>query len=359
MEHSMDGIKSGDFCHENLAKNAPRKLSFYKAEDLSVWKTQVEEKFIELFGFEKIKANACEENFTIVKEEKRDGYYFYEFRFDSEVGATVPCYLLIPDTGKDKYPLAITMQGHSSGVHNSIGEIRYEWDKNYQPRGSFALQAVKNGFASLCVEQRAMGVLRSPRSYGKDGKWGQRVHMCAVQSLTAFALGRTVLGERVWDVKKALDVVTQNLSEKIDLDKILITGNSGGGTISYYAACFDQRIKYTIPSCSFCSFKSSILDIEHCACNYVPDIATWFEMEDFSSLIAPRHMTVVAGELDDIFPIDGVKESYDTAKKIFEKLGAGGNINMVTTPKNHWWCEDIVWKAIKETTEKLGWHDEK
>lgn len=355
----MDGIKSGDFCHENLTKNAPRKLSFYKAEELSVWKTQVREKFIELFGFEKIKANACEENFTIIKEEKRDGYHFYEFRFDSEVGATVPCYLLIPDTGKDKYPLAITLQGHTTGAHISIGEIRYDRDKNYQPRGLFALQAVKNGFASLCIEQRAMGVLRSPRSYGKDIKWVQRVHMCAFQSLTALALGRTVLGERIWDVSKGIDVVTKYFSEKIDLDKILITGNSGGGTASYYSACFDERIKYTIPSCSFCSFASSIMDIEHCACNYVPDITTWFEMEDFGCLIAPRNITVIAGELDEIFPIEGVKQSFDTLKKIYQKAGVEDKANMATTPKHHYWCEDIVWKAIKETTVKLGWHDEK
>ena len=247
------------------------------------------------------------------------------------------------------------MQGHSSGVHNSIGVIKNDWDKEYQPRGMFGIQAVKNGFAVLCIEQRAMGVLRSIRSYGKDAKWGQRVHMCAYQSLTAFALGRTVLGERIWDVSKAIDVVSEYLSDKIDLDKILITGNSGGGTISYYATCYDERIKYAVPSCSFCSFKSSILNIEHCACNYVPGLYNWFEMEDFSCLIAPRHLTVIAGENDDIFPIGGVKDSFNRAKEIFAKAGVPNKIDMVTTPKGHWWCEDIVWDTITKNTKKMGW----
>ena len=348
-------VNHGDYCHELLTKNITGKLRYDETKDYNSWREKVKEKFIELFGLDAIKENECDLNFTLEEVKKCDGYTLTKFFFDSELGATVPCYLLVPDTGKDKYPLAITMQGHSSGVHNSIAEIKYDWDVNYQPRGAFALQAVKNGFASLCIEQRAMGVLRSIRSYGKDAKWGQRVHMCAYQSLTAFALGRTVLGERIWDVSKALDVVSEFLSDKLDLDKILITGNSGGGTISYYATCYDDRIKYAVPSCSFCSFKSSILNIEHCACNYVPNLYKYFEMEDFSSLIAPRPLTIITGEVDDIFPLDGVKESFEVAKKIYSKAGALNNIDMVITPKGHWWCEDIVWDAITKKVKELGW----
>ena len=28
---------------------------------------------------------------------------------------------------------------------------------------------------------------------------------------------------------------------------------------------------------------------------------------------------------------------------------------IVETPKGHYWCEDIVWQAINEECEKLGW----
>jgi hypothetical protein len=78
-------------------------------------------------------------------------------------------------------------------------------------------------------------------------------------------------------------------------------------------------------------------------------------MEDFSSLIAPRPLTVITGEIDDIFPLYGVKESFEVAKKIYDKAGAPNNINMVITPKGHWWCEDIVWDAITKKVKELGW----
>jgi hypothetical protein len=54
------------------------------------------------------------------------------------------------------------------------------------------------------------------------------------------------------------------------LEKIVITGNSGGGTASFYSACLDERIKISAPSCSFCTYDSSILDIHHCPCNQIP-----------------------------------------------------------------------------------------
>ena len=31
------------------------------------------------------------------------------------------------------------------------------------------------------------------------------------------------------------------------------------------------------------------------------------------------------------------------------------NCRLVETPREHWWCEDIVWGAINEETRKLGW----
>ena len=69
-------------------------------------------------------------------------------------------------------------------------------------------------------------------------------------------------------------------------------------------------------------------------------------------MIAPRKLAIVAGSLDDIFPIDGVKRGYETVKKIYASAGVPENVSLTVTPREHWWCDDIVWQLIKETT---GW----
>ncbi len=337
---------NGDLCHELLMKKTQGKLRFSDDADYHLWKKQIKDKLYELLGMEDIENNACSLNLTIEKDEQMEGYRQIRFVFESEVGALVPCYLLIPDTGKEKYPVAITLQGHSSGFHNSIGVAKEESDVNYIQRGDFGRQAVQNGYAALCIEQRAMGErVTSKHSF--------EPRMCAFPSLTALLLGRTILGERIWDIMKAIDLLPN--FEQVDVDKIVITGNSGGGTTSYYAACIDERIKISAPSCAFCSYEHSLFYKFHCDCNFIPSAYKWFEMQDLACLIAPRNLIVIAGEYDTIFKIDGVREGMKTVEKIFEKEGVKDNCKLVVTEKAHWWCKDIVWPVINESAKKLGW----
>ena len=337
----------GDLCHQLLAENNQPKLAFDGNKDFGTWKKEVREKLIELAGIKNIEKNSCPLQIEIESEEEKDGYKQIRFVFESERGAFVPCYLLIPDTGKEKYPVAITLQGHSTGFHNSVGIVKYERDETYQPRGQFAIQAVKRGFIALAIEQRGMGERRPNERHQKAA------NMCEYTAHIALLLGRTILGERMWDVSKAIDALA--FFPQCDVEKIVITGNSGGGTMSFYAACFDERIQLSVPSCAFCSYRDSIMNWFHCSCNFIPHAYEWFEMQDLSCLIAPRNLVIVAGEADEIFPLYGVEKGYKTVKNIYEKAGFAENCRLVKTPKAHWWCEDIVWNAIKEEIEKLGW----
>ena len=347
----MKKTSNPDQGHDLLLKKIQPKLAYSNREkEYFSWKKDVAEKFEDLIGLNIIKENICPLNTQVEWIEKKDAYTLIRFTFDSEENVTVPCYLLIPNTKKEKYPVAITLHGHSTGFHLAIGQVKEEGDEKKLPRTAFALQAVERGYIALAIEQRGMGERRSPRSYGLENKYFPRPHMCAFASLTAISLGRTIIGERVWDVSRAIDALAD--FPECDLDKIVITGNSGGGTASYYAACVDERIKLCVPSCSFSPYDTSILDIEHCVCNYIPNIRLWMEMQDLSCLIAPRNLVIVAGEKDDIFPIEGVRQGFQVVKSIYKEEGKEDNCSLVETPMGHWWCEDIVWDAINKEIHK-------
>lgn len=338
---------NGDLCHEILLKKIQPQLSYKKSENFSAWRQELKEKFISLTGIDKIALNACDPEFEVVFKQDKGNYTLYRFEFFSETAERVPCYLLIPKTGKKKYPVAITLQGHVTGFHNSIGVALYPGDENGLDRKSIALQAVDNGYIALAIEQRGMGERRP--TLPERGKSTN----CRFSSFVAISMGRTLIGERVWDVSRAIDMLS-HFSE-CDTDKIFITGNSGGGTTSYYAACYDERIKISIPSCAFCPYKNSVLSILHCECNQIPRAIGFFEMQDLSALICPRSLIVVSGEKDEIFPIDGAKKGFETVKKIYADNKCPQNCKMVITPQNHWWCTDLVWQAINDETKRLGW----
>lgn len=316
-------------------------LAYDPACDYDEWRESIRESFRRLTGLDKIEANAAADPaFEIESEEKKDGYILTRFTFASEVGTRVPCYLVVPDTGKQSYPTVITLQGHSTGFHNSVGIVKFDKDKDYHPRGCFALQAVEHGYAALCIEQRGMGERRpTERNRGGDN--------CNFTAYRSLMMGRTIIGERVFDISRGIDMLAH--FPQCDISRLAVTGNSGGGTATYYSACYDERIKFAVPSCAFCTYKASILDMSHCSCNYIPAAYEQFEMQDLACLIAPRNLTVVAGIEDPIFPIAGVKEGFETVKAVYDRVGAPDKCDMVVTPKGHWWCVDLVW----ETVDKL------
>lgn len=348
-------IINGVQCHDLLTQKHQPKLSFNPDCDYQTWQAQIKEKFIELFGIDIIKENSCEPQFTIEEREQKDGYEQIRFSFYSEVGAYVPCYLLVPSTLKkgEKAPVMIVLQGHNQmGFASSIGRTLCHETLAYDlGNGQFAIQAVKSGYIALAIEQRGMGERKAHNTFDRRVILGDGT--CYYEAMTALPFGRTLLGERCHDVSRAIDMLSN--FDCCDLDKIGITGNSGGGTASYYCACYDERIKLSAPSCAFCDYKGSILKFYHCSCNYVPSSYRYFDMQDLACLIAPRNLLIFAGEHDTAFLIDGVKRAYATAQKIFEKAGVKDNCNLVVHDRGHNWMEEIVWREIKKVTDKLGW----
>ena len=343
-------IINAELCHDTLLKKITPKYTYRENCNYFEWKAKVVEKFRELSGLNDVEENDSPDiNVKVEWEEDKGDYRLIRFSFESEKDEIVPCYLCIPKSGKKKYPVAVVLQGHSTGFHNSIGEKIYPEDEEYQPRGAFALQAVKNGYIALAIEQKGLGE-RKPNKANR-----LPTTYCRYSAMVALGLGRTLLAERMWDVRKALDALT--VFPECDLDKIFITGNSGGGTMSFYAACIDERIKFSVPSCSFAPYKESILSIAHCDCNYIPSAYKWFDMQDLACMIAPRPLIVITGEKDQIFPIEGVCRGFETVKKIYKENNAEDKCRLIKTPQGHWWCEDIVWGAINEECKKLGWID--
>jgi dienelactone hydrolase len=332
-------IVKADKIHDKLISESELKLKFREDVDFLTWQKQVKEKFIELLGIKEIEKNACPLNFEIQEEKDFEKYRRLRIVFESEKGMFIPTYLFIPKTKKKKYPLSIALMGHNKGgMINTIGEGSGDREEKY--RKANAIQSVENGYAALAVELRGMGELLPD---GEKRMWGD---MCKYTAFISMALGRTILGERVWDISRAIDVMEK--FPEIDTDHIIINGASGGGTASFYSACYDERIKLSAPVCSFCSYEKSIFAMYHCICNLIPNIPQWFEMGDLAGLIAPRKLLVFAGKTDEAFPIDGVNDAFNIAKSIYKKAGVEQNVKLVVMDCGHSWRPDYVWPNINE-----------
>ena len=129
-------------------------------------------------------------------------------------------------------------------------------------------------------------------------------------------------------------------------------GNSGGGTTTFYAACYDKRIRLAMPSCAVCTYDDSIMAMYHCPCNFVPNIRKYFDMGDLGGLIVPRPMVVVCGKDDPIFPLHGVKKSFDVIKKAYKKMGKEDLCRLVIGDGGHQFFPEDAWPVAKKLLNK-------
>lgn len=333
-------MKSVDYIRK-LTKDIKPAMAYEKGMNVQVWRQEAKKKLEELLG---LPLGECHGHFRITGEKVCDGYTQYDFTFQSEPGYYVPCVLLAPDNASGPLPVAICLQGHSTGMHISLGEAKYPGDQKTIDGGrDFAVRAVKEGFYAITMEQRYMGVCGSSEN-GAPACSGS-VENAAMPSLL---LGRTAIGERVWDVMRLIDVIEEELTPYIDSEKIILMGNSGGGTVTFYASCLDERIHLAMPSCAVCTYDDSIIAMNHCPCNYIPGIRRYFNMGDLGVLIAPRPFVLVCGEKDPIFPLEGVKKSFETIKSAYESMEKNGNCHLVIGNGGHQFYPDDAWPVAKE-----------
>jgi hypothetical protein len=144
---------------------------------------------------------------------------------------------------------------------------------------------------------------------------------------------------------RILDAVLERF-DFIDEANIVCTGNSGGGTATFYLACLDERITICAPSCAVCNFEYSIAAMPHCICNHVPHIRKYFEMGDLAGLIAPRALVIAAGKKDPIFPAEGTEKTFETIQKLYEYAGASSNCALVFGEGGHYNWADLIWEKI-------------
>ncbi len=328
--------------HKILANEMKPALRWDGESDINALREESRAKLWELLGMDAFAP--CEPIFEITEKDELHGAKHIHFTLQTEEGYFTHCDLLLPKEQKGKLPLCATLQGHSKGAHISLGLPKYPGDEATISGGDrdFCVRAIKEGFAALAIEQRGFGL--------NGGT--EKGPACERPVMTAMLLGRTVIGERVWDVMRVVDAIEAHFGDLITMEGSVLMGNSGGGTATYYTACLEHRFDGFMPSCAVCTYKDSIVAMHHCTCNYVPRIAKYFDMGDLAVMIAPKKLVVVCGKDDNIFPLHGVNETFEIIKKLYAGSGAADNCALVVGYEGHRFYANEAWPVMNDLLAK-------
>jgi predicted esterase len=299
----------------------PRQLAF-RAETLEqwrAWRDALRAQLVECLGG--FPAGRCDLSAQVVEVVEEPDYRREKVYFYSEPGVAVPCHVLIPRSASPPYRPVIALHGHGSdgarlllGLARDDQERAHMQDLNYD----YACQLAQHGLLVFAPVLRDLGerIESRPAFRTGEGPWEKS---CQMAALVGLLLGKSLAGLRVWDVMRTVDYI-RSRPEPMTQD-IGCLGLSGGGVVALYAAALDDRLSAVVIDGALCTFRASIMAIEHCADNYVPGLARYAEAHDIAGLIAPRPLLIEHGMEDPIFPIEGVRQVYHHLARIYSLLG--------------------------------------
>lgn len=331
--------------HWNLMNSQKPTMQFGGQSDFSSWQAELRGKLREMLGV--MPSEPCDLDPKELWKREHPLGSIEKVVFTSEPYADIPAYVCLPKGVEPPYTFVICLQGHSTGMHNSIAVQK---DDESQPAivegdRDFGIKCMERGLAAICIEQRSFGERWEKKQERLSGRG------CHEAAMHALMLGRTLIGERVYDVDRAIDYLATR--GDADLNRIGVMGNSGGGTISMFSAAVLPRLAFAMPSCYFCTFKASVMSIYHCTCNFVPGLLNVAEMADIMGLFSPKPVVIVAGRDDDIFPIEDTKREFERLKTIYEEAGAGEKCHLVVGDGGHRFYADDAWPVMLKQIEQL------
>ena len=241
---------------------------------------------------------------------KKDGYRIEKLYYESLPGLYVAANLYVPDNITEPRPAILYVCGHS-----------FSQKVNYQEHPRKFAQL---GFVCLIIETIQWGEVRGVHhgSYAKG--W-----------FNWYSRGYNPAGVEVWNGIRGIDLLVERL--EVDPEKIGVTGNSGGGSQSWYLPAIDQRIRVAAPSCGASTLKAQIatrsID-DHCDCMMPINTYGW-DFQDIGALIAPRPILVGQSNRDALNQIESVRQIHDDLYKSYEWYGKPENNRFIEYPGAH------------------------
>jgi len=205
---------------------------------------------------------------------------------------------------------------------------------------SFCVEAAMNGFCVLAVDPFGQGERRVRSLDGEDGQpWRDAVDAHCYLDQKLALLGEHLGAYMLHDNVKALDYLLSR--SEVDPKRVGVTGNSGGGTMSAYMGAFDDRIRAVAPSCYITELRALLhrlmaQDAEQCLPNFMRE---GLDHSDLVTAAAPRPYMISAAMFD-FFPIDGVRDAYIEAKKLYRLMGSEDKLELYVALKGHGYWHD-------------------
>ena len=204
----------------------------------------------------------------------REGYVIRKLRYEAVPGLWIGALLYEPTILDGKVPGILNTNGHvgKPGMTVDYKQIR-------------CINLAKRGMLALSTELIGMGQLTGP---GYQHNESAHLDLCGRAGVSVFYLA----------LQRALDVLCSH--EAIDLERVAVTGLSGGGWQTIMLSALDERVRLAAPNAGYIGVSERIRnrrdigDIEQMP----TDLCTVTDYVHLTALLAPRPALLIYNAKD-------------------------------------------------------------
>ena len=296
---------------ECMAQAGTRRQQALRDGRIAAYQDTVRRAVRSLYGELPVGANAPGVCAKQVSAFEKNGYRLENVLFESFPGWEVNATVYVPLDHEPPFPAVVVPVGHSGKQFES-----------YQFPCQFFARA---GFLAIVFDPPGQASEKQP---GND-------HF--IDGVRCYVVGETSSRYFVADALRCIDY----LESRSDVDMsggVAMTGVSGGGTTTTFAALLDDRIRVIGPSC--CLTRLADLDITQCYAG-CPETHMWrryaegIDEVDLLCAAAPTPTLLMAGKHDEVFRIEDTRELAAEATEFHKATGAGERFQFFVDSGGH------------------------
>ena len=240
----------------------------------------------------------------------RNGYRIEKLAIDSEPGLRTPALLFTPISQNARRRAVLYVHEEGKAVDAKAGgEIE---------------KLVREGAMVLAIDLRGRGETRE----GEKREWDMFGQFYS--AMTAFLVGRTMVGLQAQDIVRAVDVLASR--SDVDMESLSAFGKGDAAVVLLHAAALDDRIRRVTLEGMLVSYESVVAARVHNRVfeSIVPGALRSYDLPDLATALAPRAVRIVdaTNARRQRLEIDEVRRVYEATKKAFDLAGAAESFSI-------------------------------
>ena len=305
---------------------AQRVLEIEKANNLKQFTTKedwarqreiLRSQLVEMLGLPDLESRSSELSAQTTGSLEFENVVVEKLHFQSSPGLYVTANLYRPKQIDKPLPAVLYVCGHGQVKENSVS-LGNKTHYQHHPAW-FALQ----GYISMAIDTIQLGEIEGiHHGLHRMNRWDWP------------SRGYTPAGVEAWNAIRAVDYLVSR--PDVDATKIGITGRSGGGAYSWYAAALDQRIQVASPVAGITDLRDHVNDQVirgHCDCMFFNNRYGW-DYSTLAALVHPRALLIENTDEDPIFPLEGVFRIHKQVRAVYG-LESKSNLGIHWTTGGH------------------------